>query len=201
MRNPGRHARTAALLLALVLHGALLATPWSARVPRAARPQAQAPLQVMLLVEQPGRGKRLLAPSEPVADKGARAVPQPPPTPAVTEAPAPVALAQPDSAEPAAPPAPTPPALPDRPALPTTAPDLAPLLAQGAPTGPIALRLHIDADGRVAQVEVTDARPEDAEFAERLAELLRRTPHIPARRDGQDVASTKNVRLTFSTRA
>ena len=65
---------------------------------------------------------------------------------------------------------------------------------------PIRLRLHIAADGQVALVEVVEAAPEDEAFAERLAELLRRTPHIPARRDGHDVASTKEVRLDFGVR-
>jgi protein TonB len=176
-------ARAAGLLAAMVLHGLLLAMPWSARAPQPERPgPSQPPLQVMLLSEEVGRGTRLMAAPAPVAAEGARSVPQPPPAPPVLAPPEP------------------PPSLPDRPALPRTAPDLAPLLAHGAPSGPIHLRLRVAADGQVEEVQVVEAAPQDAAFAERLAELLRQTPHIPARRGGLDVASTKDIRLDFGVR-
>lgn len=179
-------ARAAGLLAAMALHGLLLAMPWAARAPQPARPgPSQPPLQVVLLSEEVGRGTRLMAAPEPVADEGAHSLPQPPPAP-----PVPV---QPELPEP-------PPSLPDRPALPRTAPDLAPLLAHGVPSGPVHLRLRVAADGQVEEVQVVEAAPQDAAFAARLAELLRQTPHIPARRGGLDVASTKDIRLDFGVR-
>lgn len=178
-----RSARVAGLLAAMALHGLLLAMPWPARTHQPPpRGPVQPPLQVMLLSEAVGRGARLAAPPAPAAAVGVRQAVLPPPALAV---PAPVA---------------PPPSLPDRAALPRTAPDLAPLLTGKAPSGLIRLRLHIAADGQVDLVEVIEAAPEDAAFAERLAELLRRTPHIPARRDGRDVASTKDVRIDFGVR-
>jgi outer membrane biosynthesis protein TonB len=182
-------ARAAGLLAAMALHGLLLAMPWAARAPQPERPgSSQPPLQVMLLSEEVGRGTRLMAAPAPVAAEGARSVPQPPPAPPEPAPPEP------------APPEP-PPSLPDRPALPRTAPDLAPLLVHGAPSGPIHLRLRVAADGQVEEVQVIEASPEDAAFAKGLAELLRQTPHIPARRGGLDVASTKDVRINFSAPA
>jgi hypothetical protein len=186
MCGPGRFdpARAAGLLAAVALHGVLLAAPWQARVPPPPQQRTEAlqPLQVMLLSEQVGRGTFLMAPPALVAAAGTQPVPQPPPPLPVPE----VVVAEPMP--------------PDRPALPVSAPDLAPLLAQRPPAGPVRLRLHIAADGRVDEVEVVEAAPDDEAFARRLAELLRNTPHIPARRGGLDVASTKEVRLSFGSR-
>jgi hypothetical protein len=71
------------------------------------------------------------------------------------------------------------------------------LAAFRAPVASIRLRLHIEATGQVSQVEVLAADPEDQSFVQRLVEILLATPHIPARRDGEDVASDKVVSLDF----
>ncbi|NDY92089.1 hypothetical protein [Ideonella livida] len=55
------------------------------------------------------------------------------------------------------------------------------------------LRLQISALGVVESVEVLRVQPGDEAFAQALAQLLRDTPHVPARRDGRDVASVKTV--------
>lgn len=177
-------ARAAGLAATLVLHGLLAAAPWrAAREPAADSPAHEpAVLQVMLLSDRVGRGAALLAPPAPAAIGGPHAVPAAPPA----------------SAEIPHPPAVLP---PDRPALPVTAPDLGPLAAFRTPVAPIRLRLHIDASGRVGEVELLDVSPDDVAFAERLAEILRATPHIPARRGGEDVASTKELRLVFGAAA
>lgn len=88
---------------------------------------------------------------------------------------------------------------PDRPALAVAGLDLSPL--QGLPlTGlPLRLRLQVDATGTVTAVDVLECADEDRPFAEALAALLRRTPHIPARRQGRDVASVKDIELNFGT--
>ena len=88
-------------------------------------------------------------------------------------------------------------AAPDRPALPLTAPDFSPLEGWPTPGAPIALRLSIDATGAVQAVDVVECQAADLAFARALAEVLRHTPHIPARRLGEDVASVKLVRLSF----
>lgn len=87
--------------------------------------------------------------------------------------------------------------MPDRVALPVTAPDLSPLAALRPPRAPIRLRLHIEATGEVSRVEVLDSDPDDALFVQRLVQVLVATPHIPARRDGRDVASNKELALDF----
>jgi len=176
-------ARGAGLLATLALHGLLLAAPWRPAREAAAEqtgPQP-APLQVMLLSDHIGRGAAPLAAPVPADAHGPRQVRAPPP--------------------PAEPPPVTVQLPPDRPALAVTAPDLAPLAAFRAPSAPIRLRLHIDASGRVDDVEMLEVAPDDVAFAERLAEIMRATPHIPARRGGKDVASTKEIRLDFSGRA
>lgn len=82
----------------------------------------------------------------------------------------------------------------DRPALPLTEPDLDELLPRFTASGhPIHLRLHISATGQVSHVQVIECLPEDQELAQALADVLRETPHIPARHDGQDVASIKDI--------
>jgi hypothetical protein len=86
---------------------------------------------------------------------------------------------------------------PDRPALPVTAPDFSSLASLPALTAAIRLRLHIDAGGRVVQVEIIACGAADTAFVQGLVDILLATPHIPARRDGEDVASTKEVSLDF----
>lgn len=181
-RSPCR-VRGAALVATLALHGLLLAAPWRPAHEPIPAPLVRepAPLLVTLLAEPAALGATPLV--VPVPDDGARRAPRPPPPPPPEELPVAPALA------------------PDRPALAVTAPNLGPLAAFRAPSAPIRLRLHIDASGRVDEVEVLDVAPDDIAFVERLAEILRATPHIPARRGGQDVASTKEIRLDFSGRA
>jgi len=135
----------------------------------------------MLLSDHIGRGAAPLASTVPAEAHGPRKVLAPPPP--HEAAPVPVNVP------------------PDRPALAVTAPDLTPLAAFRAPSSPIRLRLHIDASGRVDAVEMLEVAAEDVAFAERLAEIMRATLHIPARRGGKDVASTKEIRLDFSGRA
>lgn len=86
--------------------------------------------------------------------------------------------------------------VPDRAALPLTAPDLSALMDMASSGNPIRLRLHIDATGRVVRAEVLDCVPEDLAFANAFARALLRTPHMPARAGGKDVASTKDIVLS-----
>jgi hypothetical protein len=166
------------LVAAVALHGALLAAGWSLHArPPETQTAEPVPLQVMLISERTGTGDSLTAVAQPAGDMG-----QPAPLPPPTAEPAAVQEVR----------------QPDRPALPVTAPDFTPLAAVPVPTGPIRLRLHIDAVGRVDRVEVLDSDPGDAAFVERLVAILLATPHIPARRDGQDVASVKEVSLDFA---
>jgi hypothetical protein len=85
--------------------------------------------------------------------------------------------------------------LPDRPALARTSPDLSVVEGVASTGRLIVLRLHISASGDVERVEVVSCDPADEPFARRLAVALQATPHIPARRDGQDVASVKEIRV------
>ncbi|OYT87123.1 MAG: hypothetical protein CFE46_12980 [Burkholderiales bacterium PBB6] len=88
--------------------------------------------------------------------------------------------------------------LPDRPALARTSPDLSVVEGVASTGRLIVLRLHISASGDVERVEVVSCDPADEPFARRLAVALQATPHIPARRDGQDVASVKEIRVGLS---
>jgi hypothetical protein len=95
-------------------------------------------------------------------------------------------------------PLPEPPAVavrPDRPALAVTAPDLSPLAGLPTPSAPIRLRLHIDADGRVNEVVPLEYALADEPFVRRLVEIWLATRHTPARLNGKDVASTKEIVL------
>jgi hypothetical protein len=87
----------------------------------------------------------------------------------------------------------------DRPALPVTEPDLSQALDLSNTGAPIRLRLRIAADGQVTSAEVVECAEADTEFAQAVAQALLHTPHIPARKDGQDVASTKEIWLEFPT--
>ena len=132
----------------------------------------------MLISERTGDGSSPQAVQQPVGDTG-RPVPLPPPT--VEPQPAPATRQ------------------PDRPALPVTAPDFERLASLPLPRAAIRLCLHIEASGRVASVDVLESDPDDAAFVQRLVEILLATPHIPARRDGEDVASDKVVSLDFAS--
>jgi len=159
------------------LHGLLIAAGWGLGAQVQGPPPVEPPpLQVMLISERDGAGTAPQAVQQPAVDTG-RPMPLPPPTAEPVSAPA---IRQ-----------------PDRPALPITAPDLAPLAGLPTPTAAIRLRLHIDASGRVGPVEVLESDPGDAAFVQRLVEILLATPHVPARRDGEDVASDKVVSLDF----
>lgn len=165
------------MVATLGLHGLLVAASWGlGPAPESARIAEPAPLQVMLITERIGAGESPAALPLP-PDESARPTPMPPPSVEIEPLPA---TRQ-----------------PDRPALPLTAPDFGPLAAMHAPVASIRLRLHIDASGRVGPVEVFESDPDDASFVERLVEILLATPHIPARRDGEDVASDKVVSLDF----
>lgn len=87
--------------------------------------------------------------------------------------------------------------LADRPALALTAPALDPLDHWPVTGAPIRLRLHIGADGRVRTVEVLACDERDRDFVQALSAILQATPHIPARKDGRDVASVKDIALSF----
>jgi hypothetical protein len=177
--EPSRQAalRQLTLVATIGLHGLLLAAGWGlgahAEGPQSTEPP---PLQVMLISERVGVGNSPQAVQQPAGDTG-RPMPLPPPTAEIETVPA---TRQ-----------------PDRPALPITAPDLSPLAALPVPAASIRLRLHISASGQVGPVEVLESDPDDASFVERLVEILLATPHIPARRDGEDVASDKVVSLEF----
>jgi hypothetical protein len=169
--------RQLTLAATIGLHGLLLAAGWGLGArPQGPQPVEPPPLQVMLISERVGAGNSVSAVQQPVGDSG-RPAPLPPPGADQDLAPA---TRQ-----------------PDRPALPITAPDFAPLAAMPLPTAAVRLRLHIDATGRVASIDVLESDPGDAAFVQRLVEILLATPHIPARRDGEDVASDKVVSLDF----
>jgi hypothetical protein len=169
--------RKLSLAATVGLHGLLVAASWGlGPVPDAAPSAEPAPLQVMLITERVGTGESPAALPLP-PDESARPMPLPPP------AAEPEFLAATRA--------------PDRPALPVTAPDFSSLAALRPPVASIRLRLHIDASGRVGPVEVLESDPDDASFVERLVEILLATPHIPARRGGEDVASDKVVSLDF----
>ena len=132
-------------------------------------------------------------PQPPVEDP---APPQPAPTPPPT-------WTEPDTA---VPPEPgiqdSPPSRPhdsvDSPALPVTAPDFGAVLLQPSSGQPIHLRLHIDDHGTVTDVLIVECLPEDEPFAAQIATVLQQTPHVPARRDGRNVASTKDIWLQLN---
>lgn len=77
----------------------------------------------------------------------------------------------------------------DRVALPYSQPDWQ-ALDGSLPSGqPLRLRLHIDALGRVRQVDAVAVSAEDAGLLRRLRGLLKATRYVPARQTGQDVSS------------
>jgi outer membrane biosynthesis protein TonB len=159
------------------LHGLLVAAGWGGvPAPPAVSLPEPVPLQVMLLTERVGTGDAPLAEPMPALDTGTP-VPLPPPA------------AEPDAAPESH--------RPDRPALPVTAPDFASLAALPMPVAAIRLRLHVEASGEVSRVDVLESDPGDSAFVQRLVEILLATRHIPARRDGEDVASVKEVSLDF----
>lgn len=86
----------------------------------------------------------------------------------------------------------------DSPALPVTAPDFGAVLLQPSSGQPIHLRMHIDATGVITDVLILECQLQDEPFAAEIAAVLRQTIHVPARRDGHNVASTKDVWLQLS---
>lgn len=87
----------------------------------------------------------------------------------------------------------------DSPALPVTAPDFGSVLLLPNSGQPIHLRVYIDETGQVTQVQIIESAPQDEAFASQIAEVLQRTPHVPARRDGHNVASSKDIWLQLNT--
>jgi hypothetical protein len=169
--------RKLSLAATVGLHSLLVAASLGiARAPDSVPSVEPAPLQVMLITERVGMGES--PPALPLPpDESSRPMPMPPPSVEIEPLPAT--------------------RRPDRPALPLTAPNFSPLAALRPPVASIRLRLHIEASGQVTQVEVLASDPEDESFVQLLVEILLATPHIPARRDGKDVASDKVVSLDF----
>jgi hypothetical protein len=83
----------------------------------------------------------------------------------------------------------------DSPALPVTEPDFGSALLLPTSGQPIHLRLYIAETGHVTHVTIVECDPQDEPFAAQVATILRQTPHVPARRSGQDVASVKDIWL------
>jgi hypothetical protein len=81
-------------------------------------------------------------------------------------------------------------------ALPLQAPDTT-LLNDIAWTAqrPMRLRLSITAQGQVVDVAPLDAEPPPADLLAALAAMFKATPFMPARRQGQDVASLQNIEV------
>jgi hypothetical protein len=81
-------------------------------------------------------------------------------------------------------------------ALPLQAPDPAPLqeIAWTA-EHPMRLQLSITARGEVVDVAPLDAVPPPAEVLAALGVMFKATPFMPARRQGQDVASLQHIEI------
>lgn len=63
---------------------------------------------------------------------------------------------------------------------------------------PLRLRLYIDAQGRVEQVEPVDVDPFDADtLLPRLQAMFLRTAYVPGLRDGREVASVSEIEIRF----
>jgi hypothetical protein len=60
---------------------------------------------------------------------------------------------------------------------------------------PIRLRLYIEADGAVSDVELQFAQIEDEPAAQRLADMFRATGFLPGRLSGHDVASYLDIEI------
>ncbi len=83
----------------------------------------------------------------------------------------------------------------DMPPMPRSAPD-ATLVEGVAHSGmPIRLRLFIEADGTVSDIELQFAQAEDEPAAQRLAEMFRATGFLPGRLNGRDVASFLDIEI------
>ncbi len=81
-------------------------------------------------------------------------------------------------------------------ALPLHAPDPTPL--EGRPwlaDQAVRLRLSINARGQVVAVTPRDAESAPAEVLEALSAMFMATPFMPARRQGQDVASLQDIEI------
>ncbi len=189
----------AAGTLALHLLGWQMAQPSEWAAPPAAQPAPGEVVMVRWLPPEISPGDvaqamplSMLSPPQPQVEETSPPPPQapePPPT-----------WTQPDTADPPQPGVQD--ALPSRshdsvdsPALPVTAPDFGAVLLQPSSGQPIHLRMHIDATGTVTDVVILECLPQDEPFAAQIAAVLQQTPHVPARREGHNVPSTKDVWL------
>ncbi|MEX8518487.1 MAG: hypothetical protein AB3X44_08230 [Leptothrix sp. (in: b-proteobacteria)] len=86
----------------------------------------------------------------------------------------------------------------DRPALPRSAPDTH-LLDDVPLSGlPLQLRLYIDRNGQVTEVQLLQAHPDDAAALAALQRMFSATAYIPGRLAGQDVASFVDIEIHIS---
>jgi hypothetical protein len=83
----------------------------------------------------------------------------------------------------------------DMPPMPRSAPDASVVEGVAHSGMPIRLRLYIDADGTVSDIELQFAQVEDEPAAQRLADMFRATGFLPGRLNGRDVASFLDVEI------
>lgn len=179
------------------MHGALWMTwPTQEVLAPPAQPEVEAPLILLnSLAVVPATPVDVWAPPAPPSQETWLPIPPVPAPPPAPDEPGP-ALAQPTVVAPASD-SNAGAQLADRPALALTAPALDPLDHWPVTGAPIRLRLHIGADGGVRTVEVLACDERDRDFVQALSAILQATPHIPARKNGRDVASVKDIALSF----
>jgi hypothetical protein len=83
----------------------------------------------------------------------------------------------------------------DMPPMPRSAPDAAMVEDVGHSGMPIRLRLYVEADGTVSDIELQFALDEDEPAAQALADMFRATGFLPGRLHGRDVASYLDVEI------
>lgn len=83
----------------------------------------------------------------------------------------------------------------DRPLVPMSAPDTSLLEGLQFSGLPIRLRILVTAAGRVAEVLIVKAAPEDDDAVERIKAMLLATAYIPGRKDGKPVAAQLDMEL------
>jgi hypothetical protein len=83
----------------------------------------------------------------------------------------------------------------DMPPLTRSAPDTSVVEGATHSGAPIRLRLYIEADGSVSNVEVEFVHPDDEQAAERLAAMFKATAFLPGRLHGRDVASFIDIEV------
>lgn len=87
----------------------------------------------------------------------------------------------------------------DLPALPRSSPD-ASRLDDITPSGlPIRLRIYISVDGQVTAVETLLASDDDLLVVQRLREMFLATAFIPAKRNGREVPSYKDIEVDVAS--